>query len=218
MRWKDCQQPLPGRDEVREEITRVLDLSRHPELMLRSLRTASLFRVAIFRVEAKPKRVLSVRSLSQKASGSQPQAIGPKGSRSAYIHLPFCKRKCLYCDFAVLALGSAPEETNLARFSRYTELVLQEISHTPCSSTAGLDTVFFGGGTPSLLPPQLLSQLLDSLRSKFGIAADAEISMEADPGTFTADTLAAYMRSGVNRFSVGIQARTQALCALEQAC
>ncbi len=185
--------------------------------MLSSLRTASIFRSAILRVEAKPRRVLSARSLNQKASGSQSQAIEQKGPRSAYVHLPFCKRKCLYCDFAVLALGSAPDETNLARFSRYTELLLQEILHTPCSSPAGLDTIFFGGGTPSLLPPQLLSQLLDSLRSKFGIAVDAEISMEADPGTFTADTLAAYMHSGVNRFSVGIQASTQALLALEKA-
>ena len=125
--------------------------------------------------------------------------------RSAYLHLPFCKRKCSYCDFAVLVLGSVPQEANQARFSSYTQLLLQEIEHTAGRHPAGLETVFFGGGTPSLIPPQLLAQLLSGLRSSFGIAPDAEISMEADPGTFTAESLAAYMDNGINRFSVGVQ-------------
>lgn len=129
--------------------------------------------------------------------------------RSAYLHLPFCKRKCSYCDFAVLALGSVPQEANLQRFSSYTQLLLQEIKHTAGRHPAGLETVFFGGGTPSLLPPHLLAQLLTGLRSEYGLVPDAEISMEADPGTFTSESLAAYMDSGVNRFSVGVQVQSE---------
>ena len=105
----------------------------------------------------------------------------------------------------MVALGAAPPDANEARFSSYTRLLLEEIQHTPTQNQRGLETIFFGGGTPSLLPPQLLEQLLNGLQDQFGIAADAEISIEADPGTFTADSLATYMRSGVNRFSLGVQ-------------
>jgi len=69
-----------------------------------------------------------------------------------------------------------------------------------------LETVFFGGGTPSLVPPRLVSMVLDTLRSRFGVRLDAEISMEMDPGTFNADKLRELMGLGVNRVSLGVQA------------
>ena len=175
--------------------------------MRSSLRPSTLLPRALTRVDRTP-------VCSSALQASSKQLVQPSRSaslfdsaepRSAYLHLPFCKRKCLYCDFAVLALGSAPQETTQARFSSYTQLLLQEIQHTAGRSPAGLQTVFFGGGTPSLLPPHLLEQVLAGLRNQSGIASDAEISMEADPGTFTAESLSAYMHSGVNRFSVGIQ-------------
>lgn len=78
-----------------------------------------------------------------------------------------------------------------------------------CINTQPLQTVFFGGGTPSLIPPEPLQRILSCIDRNFGIAADAEVSMEADPGTFDVARLRAYMKLGVNRFSVGVQAFDQ---------
>lgn len=84
-------------------------------------------------------------------------------------------------------------------------MLCQEIAATP-SWGEPLNTVFFGGGTPSLLPVKYLEQILETLDRQFGIAPEAEISMEVDPGTFTKDQLRGYQQAGVNRFSLGVQA------------
>lgn len=132
---------------------------------------------------------------------------------AAYLHLPFCKKKCFYCDFPVVAVGSALQQTAVRhRLQDYVDLLIADIHATTVSSEQpALQTVFFGGGTPTLIPPPLLQQVLDALHAKFGIAPDAEVSMEADPGTFDEQRLLEYMQLGVNRFSVGVQAFQQQL-------
>jgi len=94
----------------------------------------------------------------------------------------------------------------------YVEWVCREIDATAAPAGSGvLQTTFFGGGTPSLVPPQQLGRILEALGRRFGIASDAEISMEVDPGTFTAASLRQYRELGVTRFSVGVQAFQQDL-------
>ena len=121
-------------------------------------------------------------------SPTQPPAISgqdPRAVTAAYVHLPFCKRKCFYCDFPVVAVGTAGVNAPAAadRFSNYVALLTREIVATSrVGPPAELQTVFFGGGTPSLIPPGLLADVLAALRRGFGIADNAEISMEADPG------------------------------------
>jgi len=134
---------------------------------------------------------------------------------SAYVHLPFCKRRCYYCDFPVSVVGSKPEQPGIQQgMQDYITLLCREIEATVKVPGPPLRTVFFGGGTPTLVPPQLLKQILIALNNKYGIAKDAEISMESDPGTFDALRLQEYMLLGVNRFSMGVQCFQQELLEL----
>lgn len=128
---------------------------------------------------------------------------------SAYIHLPFCRKRCHYCDFPIVALGLSSAQTDDdPRIINYIQLLCREINATKvkCNTNPPLQTVFFGGGTPSLVPPKLVLSVLDTLRVKFGLSSDAEISMEMDPGTFDATKLKELMELGVNRVSLGVQA------------
>jgi putative oxygen-independent coproporphyrinogen III oxidase len=137
---------------------------------------------------------------------------------SAYLHIPFCRRRCFYCDFAVSIVGDRPpvartdglpaeplNGSNSGTIAHYVEILCQEIR---CAEAVGkpLDTVFFGGGTPSLLSVEQLNRILNTLDQQFGIAPDAEISMEIDPGTFDLPQLQGYREAGVNRVSIGVQA------------
>lgn len=123
------------------------------------------------------------------------------------MHLPFCKRKCLYCDFPVIALGKAAgEATPSPAIAAYVDALVAEIAATPAQDPAPLLSVYFGGGTPSLTPPALVERLLHALDHAYGLAPGAEISFEADPGTFDAARLRAYLSLGINRLSVGVQA------------
>jgi hypothetical protein len=142
-------------------------------------------------------------------------AAAPPPATSAYVHLPFCKRKCFYCDFPVLAVGShAHSPRTQDRMQAYVDLLCKEIARTPTAGPpAPLETIFFGGGTPSLCPTPLVAQILEHLSLKFGIAAGAEISLEADPGTFGPEQLQEYRRLGVNRLSVGVQCFDDGLLA-----
>ncbi|GFE68894.1 radical SAM family heme chaperone HemW [Chroococcus sp. FPU101] len=124
--------------------------------------------------------------------------------RSAYLHIPFCRRRCYYCDFPISVLGQTNIETSLA-IKEYVEVLCQEILATP-SLGYPLETIFFGGGTPSLLPTQSLDLILYTLDQQFEIVKDAEISMEIDPGTFTLQQLQGYQQAGINRVSLGVQA------------
>lgn len=110
-------------------------------------------------------------------------------------------------DFPVVATGMDTSANAVQdRFSTYIDTLCNEINLHAVINTAPLQTVSFGGGTPSLIPPSLLEIVLSTVDQRFGIAPDAEISMEADPGTFDAQKLRVYMQLGVNRFSMGVQA------------
>jgi putative oxygen-independent coproporphyrinogen III oxidase len=132
---------------------------------------------------------------------------------SAYIHIPFCRRRCYYCDFAVSVVGDKATGSTSGMIENYVTVLCQEIKTTPIHRLP-LKTVFFGGGTPSLLAVEQLRAILDTLNQRFGIAADAEISMEIDPGTFSLEQLKGYQNAGVNRVSLGVQAFQDELLSL----
>jgi oxygen-independent coproporphyrinogen-3 oxidase len=131
---------------------------------------------------------------------------------AAYIHLPFCRQRCFYCDFPVTIVGQKPLRLS-GWVEEYVAAVCQEIRAYDSGGNP-LQTIFFGGGTPSLLPIAGLRQILATLRGKWGIEDSAEISLEVDPGTFDADRLRAYQELGINRFSLGVQAFQDPLLAI----
>jgi oxygen-independent coproporphyrinogen-3 oxidase len=124
---------------------------------------------------------------------------------SAYIHIPFCRRRCYYCDFPVSVVGDRLIGSTSGTIKQYVEVLRSEIETTPAPSRS-LETVFFGGGTPSLLSVKQLGRILETMNRHFGIAAGAEISIEMDPGTFNLEQLEGYRAAGVNRISLGVQA------------
>ena len=123
---------------------------------------------------------------------------------AVYIHIPFCRRRCYYCDFAITVTGDRALSNSSTMVIDYINYLQQEIKLTP-STNNSLQTIFFGGGTPSLLPVAKLEEILTTLDQHLGIAKDAEISMEIDPGTFNKQQLQEYLHLGVNRFSLGVQ-------------
>jgi putative oxygen-independent coproporphyrinogen III oxidase len=131
----------------------------------------------------------------------------PWAPRSAYLHIPFCHRRCYYCDFAVVPLGDrAAGEAGApgsASIGAYLELLHREIAAAPHG--VPLSTVYLGGGTPSLLTPEQVGELLAALDRRYGLAPAAEISLELDPASFDQRRLAGYLAAGVNRVSLGGQ-------------
>lgn len=123
---------------------------------------------------------------------------------AAYIHIPFCRRRCYYCDFAISVVGDSPLKNDSTMVVDYVEHLCQEIKLTAIKNEP-LQTIFFGGGTPSLLPVDKLELIINTLKKYLGIAPDAEISLEIDPGTFDTKQLQEYLNLGVNRVSLGIQ-------------
>ena len=117
-----------------------------------------------------------------------------------YLHIPFCLRKCIYCDFLSFP---AAEQTQ----DKYTEALCREIIKTG-ELTRGykLRSVFLGGGTPSILSIYNIERIMDSVRDSFSLDSQAEISMEANPGTLSFEKLQAYRKAGINRLSIGLQA------------
>jgi oxygen-independent coproporphyrinogen-3 oxidase len=125
---------------------------------------------------------------------------------SLYIHFPLCLKKCLYCSFNSVAGSHFPMEEYAAALMREMRL---------CS--ANLDapvvahTFYLGGGTPSLMEPALVGRIVDAAAGLFNLASDAEITIEANPGTVTAETLSGYRACGINRLSLGVQSFHDAL-------
>ena len=117
-------------------------------------------------------------------------------SLGLYIHVPFCAAICNYCNFNRVLF-----DADLKR--RYVEAILREIREAGDGAPA--DTIFFGGGTPSLLEPSEVRAIIDALRQSFALAHDAEITLEANPETTTTERLAGFREAGVNRLSFGVQ-------------
>lgn len=127
-----------------------------------------------------------------------------KRQLSLYLHIPFCVKKCLYCDF--LSFESDQEHIN-----RYVITLIKEIEKKALLfKDYELKTIFFGGGTPSLLNGKQLSQIMDAVKMHFNAPihcehTEMEISMEINPGTVTREKLSAYYQAGINRISIGLQ-------------
>ena len=117
-----------------------------------------------------------------------------------YLHTPYCRSKCPYCDF----FSVVPTESQ--EVAAYPGLLVQELQQAGREWQGPLTSIFFGGGTPSLLPVTGIRAILDSARATFGFAAEIEISLEANPGTVPPPYLSELRHAGVNRLSLGIQA------------
>lgn len=121
-------------------------------------------------------------------------------TRGLYIHIPFCARKCFYCDFVITVKHSAND-----RF-RFLSALENDLAQTARrTGRLPFTTLYFGGGTPSLLTPDELSRILTAVRQRFMIAPDAEMTLELNPDDASAEKLGAFRNGGINRISVGIQ-------------
>jgi len=125
------------------------------------------------------------------------------GSLGVYISVPFCKAKCTFCNFASDAFGSD-------RMQRYTDRLCQEMQDSQeraaalgVSLSSSVDSIYFGGGTPSLLESQQMQQIFTQLRARFQIEPNAEITLECAPGQLSDATLEELLRQGMNRISFG---------------
>src|SRR5271170_6998565 len=163
------------------------------------------------------------------ADGAGPQDQVDRDSAAAplaiYIHWPFCRSKCPYCDFN----SHVREGIDTARWTR---ALLADLDHqAELLPGRAVGSVFFGGGTPSLMPPETVASLLESVRRHWAISADAEITLEANPNSAEAAHFRAFAGAGVNRLSLGVQAldptalrflgrahdRAEAIAAIEHA-
>ncbi len=117
-----------------------------------------------------------------------------------YVHVPFCLKKCLYCDFCSYV------GTDASVRERYVGRLCEEIARrAPGLNGQTVDSVYFGGGTPTLLPPEAFDRILRTIRTHCTLASDAEITTECNPATADARTLHALRQAGINRLSVGVQ-------------
>jgi len=119
---------------------------------------------------------------------------------SLYAHLPWCVQKCPYCDFNSHKAGDSPPK------QRYIDALLKDLDReTERAGGRAIDSIFLGGGTPSLFSPDEIGRLLDGVTKRFPVASDVEVTMEANPGTVEFGSPAAYREVGVNRLSIGAQ-------------
>lgn len=124
----------------------------------------------------------------------------PGPPRALYLHLPFCTRRCPYCDFAIAVGDDGLQQ-------RYLTALLRELDWIAASGAARapLETVYLGGGTPSLLGPERMGRLLDAVRRSFAVAPDAEVTIEANPEQVDPGVVRDWHRLGVTRVSLGVQ-------------
>ena len=117
-----------------------------------------------------------------------------------YVHIPFCKRKCYYCDFVSY-------DNKYEKIDSYVETVKKEIEDTSNEFTKNhiVSTIYFGGGTPSFLESKYIKLLLENIRRNFNVSSNAEITLEVNPGTITEEKLKTYQMCGINRLSIGLQ-------------
>lgn len=119
-------------------------------------------------------------------------------SMEIYIHIPFCAKKCEYCDFLSGPAGGKEQRA-------YVQALLKEIRAAEEGQGRSVSSIFIGGGTPSLLKEDLLGSILNEIYKKFNLEPGAEISIEVNPGTVSSKKLEAYRRMGINRLSIGLQ-------------
>lgn len=149
---------------------------------------------------------------------------------SLYVHLPWCIQKCPYCDFNSHELRAGLDAAST--YDTYTNALLADLEASlPLIWGRSIQTVFLGGGTPSLFSPEAIERLVSGIRARVRLVPDAEISMEANPGTFEKDRFKAFRQAGITRLSIGVQSfdnahlkalgrvhdRNQALAAVTEA-
>ena len=125
-----------------------------------------------------------------------------KTSLELYVHIPFCIRKCQYCDFLS---GPSDQKTQ----NHYVDALCREIRSVSQKESYEVISVFVGGGTPSVLSGKQLCRIMDEIRQAFDLSEDAEITMEANPGTVSLDQLKLCRKAGINRISLGLQSTVQ---------
>jgi putative oxygen-independent coproporphyrinogen III oxidase len=144
--------------------------------------------------------------LAQSGAGPFPEAelrSGPAGEPfGIYVHCPYCRTKCPYCDFNV----AIHREDRLAPFVAALRAELARYAALPWAGRAPAGSLFLGGGTPSLLPPEAVAAVVSDARQGLGLAADAEVTLEANPEGLDRDRLRAFGAAGVTRVSLGVQA------------
>ena len=119
---------------------------------------------------------------------------------AVYIHWPFCRSKCPYCDFNSHVRATIDEDL-------WTRSLLQELDHYATETISHrVTSVFFGGGTPSLMPPETVAALLDRVDEHWSLAPETEVTLEANPNSAEAERFAAFRQAGINRLSLGVQA------------
>ena len=151
---------------------------------------------------------MSRRKPSSPCSKSRTEAAGEIG---LYLHLPFCLSKCAYCDFESVPLAGAG---GLPTARRYLDALFVECDRRAASEEfagATVETVYLGGGTPSILPPEWLAEALARVAARFDCLADMETTVEANPGTVGGEQLAALREAGFNRLSLGLQSCSEAV-------
>lgn len=116
-----------------------------------------------------------------------------------YIHIPFCDHKCIYCDFYSIITSD--------NVNNYLQALKKEITFYAKRYSAGrnINTIFFGGGTPSLMTPAYLGEIIEHVNNNFSLSPAAEITMETNPGTVDKNKLSDFLKAGINRISIGIQ-------------
>ena len=121
------------------------------------------------------------------------------GGMELYLHMPFCVRKCAYCDFLSFPTDQATQNRYAKRLMEDIDAMGKKYGEIP------VETIFIGGGTPSVPDSALIVEIMEHVRKAFHVAEDAEVSMEANPGTVTREKLTDYRRAGINRMSFGLQ-------------
>jgi len=133
-----------------------------------------------------------------------------------YIHIPYCVKRCGYCDFNTYTPSELKITEGLAQISNsYIDLLLMEIkaAKVQVGQSANVPSIFFGGGTPSLMQPDDIGRVISTVKSEFTLLPDAEITMECNPDTVTKESLAAFRAIGVNRVSFGMQSAVKHVLA-----
>lgn len=124
-----------------------------------------------------------------------------------YVHIPFCKKKCKYCDFISFCC-------NEEKIEKYFEALYKEIANKRIENEKEVTTIYIGGGTPSIPDSEYIVKIIENIKKRFKLTDDVEITIEINPGTITEEKLLEYKRSGINRVSIGLQSANDRILKL----